>query len=158
VLEPGEADQLRSACAERDGRFDDLELSADGRAVYPLLTALDAGAAEAAVERLPAAMRERLDAMSPLTYLRDIRAPLLLLAHDRGDVVIPIGESRRLVTALTGRAGVRYTEFEMFKHLDPTQVRLPLLVLARELAKFFRSTYPMFRQAVGPCGKRMRPD
>jgi hypothetical protein len=62
--------------------------------------------------------------------------------------VIPIGESRRLRAAFAERPGVRYTEFTMFKHLDPTTVRLPLLALARELAKFYRSVYPVFRQAV----------
>ncbi len=150
VLEPGEAEQLRIACGDQGGRVDDRGLSAEGRAVYPLLTALDAGAAEAALGRLPAAMQDRLDAMSPRGFLPDIHAPLILLAHDRDDLVIPIGESRRLVAALAGRVGVRSTEFTMFKHLDPTKVRLPLVALARELVKFFRCVYPMFRQAVGP--------
>jgi hypothetical protein len=150
VLEPDEAERLRTACADRDGHLDAGTLSEDGRAVYPLLTALDPASAGAALERLPAAMLERLDAMSPIGCVGDIRAPLLLLAHDRDDAVIPIGESRRLRTALAGRAGVRYTEFTMFKHLDPTKVRLPPVALARELGKFFRSVYPVFRQAVAP--------
>ena len=150
VLEPAEAERLRTACAERGGRIDDRDLSAAGRAVSSLLTALDADAAEAALGRLPAAMQERLDAMSPQGSLPDIRAPLIILAHDRDDPVIPIGESRRLVAALAGRDGVRYTEFTMFKHLDPSKVRLPMVALVRELIKFYRAVYPMFRQAVGP--------
>ena len=150
MLEPDEAERLRTACADRSGQVDSGSLSEDGRAIYPLLTALDTGAAEAAFDRLPAAMQERLDGMSPIGYLRDIHAPLILLAHDRDDPVIPIGESRLLVATLAGRAGVRYTEFRMFKHLDPSKVRLPLVVLAQELAKFFRAVYPMFRQAIGP--------
>jgi dienelactone hydrolase len=148
VLAPDEAERLRTACAELGGHADVGTLSEDGRAVHPLLTALDAAAAEAALDRLPAAMQERLDAMSPVEYLREIHAPLILLAHDRDDPVIPIGESRRLRAAFAERPGVRYTEFTMFKHLDPTKVRLPLLALARELAKFYRSVYPVFRQAV----------
>jgi dienelactone hydrolase len=152
VLEPHEADRLRNACAERNGRVDAGELSADGRAVCPLLLALDADAAETALDRLPAAVQQRLDAMSPMNYLADIRASLIVLAHDRDDRVIPIGESRRLRDALDGRAGVRYTEFTMFKHLDPTKVRLPLRALAREMFKFYRSVYPLFRQAVVPSG------
>lgn len=150
VLEPGEAERMWTACAELGGRVDDHGLSAEGRAIYPLLTSLDAGAAQAALDRLPAAMQERLDAMSPLRYVPDIHAPLILLAHDHADPVIPIGESRRLVAALAERAGVRYTEFTMFKHLDPSKVRLPMVPLARELVKFFRAVYPMFRQAAGP--------
>jgi len=150
VLEPGEAERLRTACAERGGSLDGCDLSTEGLAVYSLLTALDTSAVEAALDRLPTAMRERLEAMSPIRHLRDIHAPLILLAHDCDDPVIPIGESRRLVAALDGRAGVRYTEFRMFKHLDPSKVRLPLVALARELAKFYRAVYPMFRQAVEP--------
>ena len=38
----------------------------------------------------------------PLHYLRDIRAPLIVLLHDRDDPVIPVGESRRLRDALAG--------------------------------------------------------
>lgn len=149
-LEPDEAERLRVVCADRGGHLDEGTLSEDGRAIYPLLTALDTGSAEATLERLSTAMRERLDAMSPIGYLRDIRTPLIVLAHDRDDQVIPIGESRRLRAALSGRAGVRYTEFTMFKHLDPTKVRLPLIALARELGKFYLSVYPVFRRAVGP--------
>jgi hypothetical protein len=150
VLERREAERLRTACAARGGQADAGTLSADGRAVYPLLTTLDAGTAEAVLDRLPARMQERLDAMSPMRYLAGIHAPLILLAHDRDDAVIPIGESRRLRAALAGRGGVRYTEFTMFKHLDPTKVRLPLVALARELIKFYRFQYPMFRQVVAP--------
>lgn len=150
VLEADEAERLRNACAERREQANLDDLSEDGRAVYPLLTALAVGSAEAAVARLPRALLERLDAMSPIGYLADIRAPRILLAHDRDDQVIPIGESRRLRTALSGHAGVRYTEFTMFKHLDPSKVRLPLVALVRELGKFYLSVYPVFRQAVAP--------
>jgi hypothetical protein len=93
-------------------------------------------------------MHEWLEAMSPVRYLDDIRAPLIVLAHDRDDAVIPIGESWCLVGALTGRAGVHFTEFTMFQHLDPTKVHLPPLALARELIKFLRCVFPLFRQAV----------
>jgi len=150
TLAPAEAEWLRNACAERTGGVDPDKLSAEGRAVYPLLTALDACAAEAALARLPLTLRQRLDAISPTTYLSGIRAPLIVVAHDRGDTVIPIEESRRLVSALAGRGRVRFTEFLMFKHLDPTTVRLPLPVLARELVKFVRFVYPIFRQATRP--------
>jgi dienelactone hydrolase len=149
-LAPDDAHRLRHAFAAGNGQLDADSLSPDGRAVAPLLTVLDARAAEAAVDRLPAALRERLDAMSPLGYLPDIRAPLTLLAHDRDDQVIPIGESRRLRAALGGRAGVRSTEFTMFKHLDPTKVRLPRWQLVRELARFYLAVYPIFRQTIGP--------
>ena len=90
-----------------------------------------------------AAGQTRLDAMSPMECLMDIRAPLVVLAHDVDDAVIPIEESRGLVTAFSARAGVRFTELTMFKHLYPTKVHLPPV----ELAAFVRSVYPIFRQA-----------
>lgn len=147
VLSPAEAELLRNACAERDCAVDAGALSSEGRLIYPLLTALDVEAARVAVEQLPAAIQQRLDALSPSEYLGEVRAPLIVLAHDRDDEVIPIGESHLLRAALRGRTGVRYTEFEMFKHLDPTKVRLPVFALARELGKFYLSVYPIFRQA-----------
>ena len=146
-LDKDEAARLRASCASRCDQGDPGPLSQAGRSIYPLLTALDVHAAELILEHLPAEVLEPLEAMSPIGHLADIHAPLVILAHDRDDTVIPVGESRRLVAALSGRPGVRYTEFAMFKHLDPTKVRLPPLALARELAKFVRSVYPIFRQA-----------
>jgi hypothetical protein len=35
-----------------------------------------------------------------------------------------------------------------FQHLDPVKGKLPLFGLVRELGKFFRAVYPIFRQAV----------
>lgn len=154
LLEPDEAERLREEYANRvfaevSAHFDPRGLSADGQAVYALLSAPDHTAAEAALRGLPAAMQQRLVALSPLNYLADIHAPLVTLLHDRGDQVIPVGESRRLVSAFNGRAGVQYTEMQ-FSHLDPVKGRLPLHRLLRELGKFFRAVYPLFRQAVAP--------
>ncbi len=92
-------------------------------------------------------MQDRLTALSPLNHMKDLRAPLMVLLHDVGDQVIPVGESRRLVAALDGRAGLHFTEMQ-FSHLDPTKGRLPLPRLIQQLAKFFRAMYPLFRQAV----------
>jgi dipeptidyl aminopeptidase/acylaminoacyl peptidase len=138
---------LRAACAEPGGHTEQ-PLSEEGRAVYRLLTAPDVGAAEAALNRLPAAMQAHLDALSPLHYLPEIQAPLLVFCHDRDDLVIPVEESRRLRAALGERAGVQYTEFAMFQHMDPTKRKLSPLRLLQELRKFFRYVYPVFRQAV----------
>ena len=153
LLEPGDAAVLRTVCAEPGGKTDQ-PLSEDGRAVYRLLTAVDVGTAEAALNQLPAAMQAHLQAMSPLTYLAEIHAPLLVFCHDRDDLVIPVGESQRLRVALGGRAGVKYTEFAMFEHMDPTKRRLSPVRLLQELGKFYRYVYPMFRQAVAgrPAG------
>lgn len=143
-LEPGEAERLRSAFAKERGHLEGDGLSADGQAVHALLTAQDAGEAETALRRLPLAMQERLTALSPVNYLKDVHAPLIVLLHDRGDQVIPVGESRRLRSALAGHAGVQYTEMQ-FQHLDPVKGKLPLFRLLRELGKFFLAVCPIFR-------------
>lgn len=148
VLEPAEADALRMAYEE--GRpLDPSTLSLDARAVHALLFARDRDAADDAMRGLPASLRERLDRMSPLEHVAELAAPLVMFGHDRDDHVIPVGESRRLAAALAGRPGVRYTEYAMFEHADPTKRRLSPLRLAVEVRKFYLSLYPMFRQAVG---------
>src|SRR5207247_415389 len=147
MLEPDEADRLRGAFANEGGHLDERGLSAGGRAAHARLTAPDEDAAETALQRLPPVMQEHLAALSPMPYLSDIYSPLIVLLHDRGDQVIPVGESRRLRSALAGRAGVHYTEM-LFQHLDPVKGKLPLFRLVQQLGKFFLAVYPLFRQAV----------
>ncbi len=146
-LEPGEAELFRSAFLAEGGRLDPEGLSADGQAVYSLLNARNQADADAALHRLPALMQERLAALSPLNYLKDIHSPLIVMLHDRGDQVIPVGESRRLHSVLGERAGLHYTEMQ-FQHLDPVKGKLPIFLLIREFSKFFLAVYPMFRQAL----------
>jgi len=144
-LEPGERELLRAAFEGLDVAPGDLELSVDGRAVRRLLEASALDEADAAIEGLPTSMRARLTALSPLTVVEEIRAPLIVFGHDRDDGVIPVSESRRLRRALAGRSGVHYTEFALFQHATPR--RLSPLRLARELVRFFRYVYPLFRVA-----------
>ena len=153
VLETSEAQMLRAALAEPSGTVDVAILSDSGRAIHPLLTALDPDGAARALGRLPATLRERLDALSPMRFLGDIRAPLIVLAHDRDDGVIPIAESRQMWSVLAHRPGAHYTEIGMFQHMDPTKQRVSPLVMVRELAKFYSLLYPIFREAVGAVGR-----
>lgn len=106
----------------------------------------DRQTAEAALRALPPQTRERLDAMSPILHVADIHAPCIVFGHDRDDVVIPIGESRRLAAALEGRPGVRYTEYGMFQHADPTKRKLSAPAFTSEVFRFYSSLYPMFRE------------
>jgi dienelactone hydrolase len=146
LLEPGEAQRLRDTFVERCAQPDVPGLSEAGWAVLPLLGALDSNEAESALQHLPIALQQRLTAMSPATYVRDLRAPLIVLLHDRDDPVIPVGECRRLRDALDDR-GVRYTEFTVFKHLDPAKGHPSPVALVRELVRFARALYPLFEQA-----------
>ena len=146
-LESDEAEWFRNTFVNEREHLPSRDLSVDGQAVYSLLSARDEDEAEAALHRLPLILRENLDTLSPMNYLKDIHAPLMILLHDRGDQVIPVSESRRLCSALEGHAGVHYTEMQ-FQHLDPVKAKLSLPRLFRELGKFFFAIYPLFRKAV----------
>jgi hypothetical protein len=76
LLQSGEAERFRSAFVNENGYLDGCGLSADGQAVYALLTALSEDAAESALHRLPPIMQARLAALSPMKYLKDIQSPL----------------------------------------------------------------------------------
>jgi hypothetical protein len=140
-LPPSEAQMLRETRDMHESRVDVESLSEEGKTIYGLLSRPDAEDAGKALGRLPAAMQEKLSAMSPVNYMQDMRAPLVLLLHDRGDSVIPVGESRRLWDILKTRRGAHYTELQ-FQHLNPA--KLPFLRLIRELAKFISALYPLF--------------
>jgi len=146
MLQPDEAERLRSAGMDEGMALTESSLSEEGRAVYALLNAKDINDAEKIIHNLPPFILERLTALSPVNYLQDIRAPLIILLHDLGDQLIPVGESQRLVAALGGHPGVHYTEMQ-FSHLDPVKGNLPFFRLLRELSKFFRAVYPLFWQA-----------
>lgn len=157
LLKPEEAAVVISAAGEPDAPLSAIAaasatLSADARVVCRLLTGPDVSEAEAALRALPAPMQALVSAISPLTYLPDVRAPLVVVGHDQDDVVIPVGESRRLRAALAGRRGAHYTEFALFQHADPTKRRLPPWQLLWQLGKFFAFLYPIFRQTVTPVG------
>jgi len=95
LLDSGVAHRLREVYAERQGKFDVPMCSQTVRPVLSLLTALDADAAVEALQRLPPGLRERLSAISPTTYLDDIRAPLIVLLHD-SDAPPPAPVRRRV--------------------------------------------------------------
>jgi dipeptidyl aminopeptidase/acylaminoacyl peptidase len=144
VLQPEEAQLLREGYAERYATPDVCSKSDTGRALLPLLASPSADEANQALCRLPVTLQDRLSVLSPLEHVGEVRAPLIVLLHDRDDLVMPVGESRRLRDALSGRGGVHYTEFTVFKHLDPTKGKASPIALVSELIRFGRSIYPLF--------------
>ena len=138
AVRPWEVDQITAKVFSRT--VDAFLTTEEARA---LREACDREQADRALGSLPPAARTRLDAMSPLMHVSEIHARSIVFGHDRDDHVIPVSESRALAFALAGREGVRYTEYAMFKHADPKD--LALLPLAREVLRFYRSLYPMFR-------------
>ncbi|MCC6792005.1 MAG: hypothetical protein IT336_09975 [Thermomicrobiales bacterium] len=144
-LDPLESTRLRTAYEDPAGRLDPATLSNEARLVQRLLEPLAYERTESALHDLPVELRARLERMSPDRVAAEIHAPCIVLAHDRDDPVIPIGQSRHLAALLGGRTGVRYTEFTMFKHMDPTKVSLGRIALARELLRFGHALQPIFR-------------
>lgn len=136
-----EAQILREARDIHESQINLKSLSEEGRTIYGLLSRPSAEDAGKALGQLPMAMQDKLSAMSPVNYIQNMRATLVLLLHDRGDSVIPVGESRRLWNILKSRRGAHYTELQ-FQHLNPG--KLPFLRLVRELAKFISALYPLF--------------
>jgi dienelactone hydrolase len=146
-LEPGEAQSLRDAFSGDSGGARPDGLSANAEAVRNLLAAGSMEEAEQALAALPPDIIDGLRRLSPLFCLAEIHAPLIAICHDRDDEVIPVGESRQMRSALAGRPGLHYTEFEMFQHADPTRRKLSPLQLVRQLTRFYRWLFAVFAQA-----------
>jgi hypothetical protein len=147
ALSPEEASALRGE-PEPVTESTSVERSALGRRVERLLEPISLEQARSMFRELPNEMQERLTQMSPITYIDDIHAPLVIISHDRDDTVVPVSESRQLYRAFNGRDGLYYTEFAMFQHADPTKRKLAPRQLVRELSRFFTCLYPMFRASV----------
>jgi hypothetical protein len=74
--------------------------------------------ATAALSELSPAARERLEAISPITYLSRLRARLYVM-HDTSDDFIPFTQSRELVADAPPGTVARFTEFSIFEHVVP---------------------------------------
>jgi hypothetical protein len=124
------------------GHIDPVELTEDGRAALRVLAA-GADTIEGALRGLPPAAQTRLEQLSPMNYIKDVAARRIILLHDRYDHVIPVGESRRLWSALAARPGASYREMGL-QHLRMPS-GLPPLRLAREIANVWLGWYSLFR-------------
>jgi dienelactone hydrolase len=136
-----EAQVLREAFTPPERQPEVSGLSRNALNICELLSHPDPEKAREKINRLPVDLLDNLQAMSPISYLKDIHSPLIVLFHDKGDTVIPVGESRRLWAGLSSHEGVYYKELQ-FQHLNPA--KLPLLRLIRELAKFGMGLYHLF--------------
>ena len=99
------------------------------------------------LDRMPADFRQKLEGISPSNYIGDYRNRLLLM-HDVGDPLIPVGESRRLAATLEaqGREDWRYTETEIFEHVRPG-ADLQLWPLVKGASKLYAHMYGILRMA-----------
>ena len=141
-----EARQLQEAFLDGDAATLDPEgLSTPARVIYHLLQGVPLEEVDAYLAQLPGSLSERFRELSPSAYVRGLKAPVLLM-HDQDDPLVPADESRRLQEALPLEHQARYTEFEMFRHMDPTRALNPL-AMAIELGKFFRHMHIIFQEA-----------
>ena len=98
-------------------------------------------------DQMPESFRQGLAAISPSVHLSQVQAKLLIM-HDVGDPLIPVGESRRLVQALraSGRPAARYTETAIFDHVRPGSSG-NLWELAKGAGQLYRHLYGIIRLA-----------
>ena len=98
-------------------------------------------------DQMSLSFRQGLADISPSVHLPQVQAKLLIM-HDVGDPLIPVGESRRLVKALSaqGRHDLRYTETAIFDHVRPGSSG-SLWQLAKGAAQLYRHLYGIVRLA-----------
>ncbi|MXZ91037.1 MAG: hypothetical protein F4W95_00405 [Chloroflexi bacterium] len=101
-----------------------LTPEADSEAAQGLLAGVGSVAeARELYEQLPDAFRADVDAISPSKYVEQWSGDTVMrVMHDRGDPLIPVGESRRLVAALQEQrpdVATYYTETDIFRHVRP---------------------------------------
>jgi hypothetical protein len=75
----------------------------------------------------------------------DLQARVIVM-HDEGDLLIPVGEARRLAAALQERGGFCYTRTRLFDRASPVGGGNFWLLIA-EAAKLYRHMYGIIRVA-----------
>ena len=103
--------------------------------------------AERLLNQMPSDFLEELDGISPRNRIHNFQNRLLIM-HDVGDPLIPVGESRRLVEAerSQGRQNMRYTETAIFEHVRP-DADLQLWPLVKGASKLYVHMYGVLRIA-----------
>jgi hypothetical protein len=146
---PNEQDRATLTTHLIDGQPRDDEalarLTSEAGAAYRLLSGATLNESDALIDQLPSDVLATMDALSPINYIDDVRARLLIM-HDREDALAPVEESRRLRDAVVNRNDTRYTEFSFFSHVDPGE-RAGALALVAESFKLFRHLYSVVRTA-----------
>ena len=116
------------------------ELSPNAQTILKIMWAEDATEARSILANLPPDARELMERLSPDTNLDQLKTEMFIM-HDRNDTTVPYVESRRLARALgeLGRPSV-YTEFDLFKHVDPVQPLEPTKMVG-EISRLFWHIY-----------------
>lgn len=124
-------------------------LSSEAMAVYRL----ERGASQEEIDGLIGQLSHRtvdfLRIISPSTNIDKLKARVLIM-HDRGDRLVPSGESRRLAEALGEDSDTYHTEFSFFQreiqvHVDESKGIGPI-GYTREAFKFFMHMYNVMKE------------
>jgi hypothetical protein len=100
-----------------------------GQNVYHLIEGDEPSQVDTLIEALPAALKIRLQELSPRTFIKDIHAPIYLL-HDRTDRFVPVTESRHFASALAAnKQKYSFAEFGIFQHAEVRQGTGPLDII-----------------------------
>lgn len=142
-LSPEEQEGVRRALAGQQEARDTLTPAA--RAVLGLLEGPSLQEARALLPQLPPQALAFLERISPSQYVEGLRAQVLIM-QDREDALVPSPEARRLAQALQGKVPVRYTEFSLFRHVDPAR-RVGPVHFVEEVGKLFRHLYAIISLA-----------
>jgi len=123
-------------------------LSPDGEIVLRLLATTDGQAFDAAFSSLPAEQTAHLLSLSPIQSLSQLDAPVYLMV-DKHDPLIPPVESIRLAQALDGsRQGVYLSQFDLFRHVEPTHFQASPSLL-RDVLRLFWQAHAVLERLQG---------
>lgn len=120
-------------------------LTPDGQALYRLLTAATPAQVDQLMPTLPAPATAALESISPDRGIDRLRAYVFVM-HDRDDRYIPFTQSRALVAALPPDR-VTYTEFALFRHVEPARDLDPI-TFTIELGRLFGHLYGILARAL----------
>ena len=90
-------------------------------------------------------IRQQLAGISPSSHVADLQ-PRVMVMRDEGDLLIPVGETRRLAATLQERGDFRYTETRIFDHVRPDGGG-DFWQLVAEAAKLYWHMYGIIRVA-----------
>ena len=111
-------------------------LSPAGTSVYDILTSTGGPAVGRDLASLPSSQQTYLSALSPVDHLQSIKAPVYVMV-DRGDPYVPFVESQAIDrTLVAGGKDVYFSEFDIFRHVEPTRGG-NVIVVMRDLVRLF---------------------
>ena len=133
-----------------------LTPESDSPAAQRLLAGVSSVAeAQELYHQLPDDFRADVDAISPSQYLSSWNNDTVMrVMHDRGDPLIPVGESRRLVAALQEQrpdVATHYTETDIFRHVRP-DAATDWKSMLRGAWQLYRHMYHIVAVARQPAG------